>query len=1023
MSRSLSQLALMLLLATQIAPFLMLILNFPNTSAQAQTNPIYQAKNNQLSQQYIDHHSLASQKVASNITVITVSTEELRARESERFRLLQQELDSLQLDLEKSRKIERLDIEAETLNRISAIYFELNQIEKSLDSFRRTLVLYKQLKNQEGELNTIGNIANVYFKSRRPQDAEQLIQNKIRDIRETSNSSVEQIFISILNDRLKQNWGFSAGYGIVKDQKLSQDYRGGELSWQEVLSFSRFNLFISRLVESNEQEIESLHGIGWAYRNLGEFPDALDYYNQAVALAKLKAKRFHHIFLLVEIGIVYTDIGQYDKALKQFQLALAESSQAGDGNISAPPLSPSLILDKGASRILRGFALTKIGMVYLNLDRHEKAFKYLKEAKETGVQLDINTLYLGLGAVYSRRENYSEALKSYQRALELIVTGDASARGDILNRIGLVYVQQSDYSRALDSFQEAFSIFKKLNNSAGEAVSLSNIGLVLEKQGKPEVAIIFYKESVNTSESIRDRLRRLTIEEQKAYVESVAGTYRSLADLLLVQGRVLEAQQVLELLKIQELRDFSRDTRAGGETQGSPLTAREAPIPPAFSDKIALGQKLTICESQKPRCAERESLQAQLKAASNTFNQLADRLRTQQAAKDPAQLQRDELTLAAQKVVLAQPKTVLIYPLVLEDKLWLVWGTQAGVKGVVFDSKEIPVSRKELSTTVVRFRQLLERPGDVKEFQQVSQKLYGWLIAPIRSQLDANGIQNLVFSLDRATRYIPMSALYDGQHYLVEKFALSTILTSGTTDTSEKLAANPTSTKVLGMGLSNAVSGLNPLPSVVDELNGIIRSQPADRTGIFPGSKFLNQTFDRRAFKDLIDYRILHIATHGKFVSGQPEDSFLVLGNGDPLRIPEIKSMTDLNAIHLVVLSACETAKGGEDKEGLEVSGLSYYFITSGAKAVIASLWLVNDASTSLLMQRFYQNLAGGTMTKAEALRQVQRDFINGKLTAKDAPNRSDIAVQVTNPRGQIGSQTFAHPYYWAPFILIGNSL
>ena len=367
-------------------------------------------------------------------------------------------------------------------------------------------------------------------------------------------------------------------------------------------------------------------------------------------------------------------------------------------------------------------------------------------------------------------------------------------------------------------------------------------------------------------------------------------TYRSLADLLLSQGRVLEAQQVLELLKTQELRDFTRDTRAGGDTNGIPLTSSEAPISPAFSDKIALGQQLTDCENQTPRCAQRDTLLAQRQAANDTFNQLADRLRTlaqNQHAKDPAQLQRDELTLAAQKVVLAQPKTVLIYPLVLQDKLWLVWGTQAGKKGVIFDSKEIPVSRKNLATTVVKFRQLLTQPGDVQEFQQVSQQLYQWLIAPIRPQLEANGIQNLVFSLDRSTRYIPMAALHDGQHYLVEKFAISTILTAGTTDTSDKLAANPADNRVLGLGLSNAVSGFDALPNVETELNGIVRTNQKDAKGIYPGDEFLNQLFTRSVFKNLIDYRILHIATHGKFVAGKPEDSFLVLGNGDPLRIPE----------------------------------------------------------------------------------------------------------------------------------------
>jgi CHAT domain-containing protein len=173
----------------------------------------------------------------------------------------------------------------------------------------------------------------------------------------------------------------------------------------------------------------------------------------------------------------------------------------------------------------------------------------------------------------------------------------------------------------------------------------------------------------------------------------------------------------------------------------------------------------------------------------------------------------------------------------------------------------------------------------------------------------------------------------------------------------------------------------------------------------------------------LIDYRILHIATHGQFVSGNPENSFLLLGNGNKLNITEIKNLTDLGGIHLVVLSACETARGGEDKEGIEVSGISYYFLTSGAKSVIASLWLVNDASTSQLMRLFYQNLATGKMTKTAALRQAQLSMIAGKTEGSDT-NRSSVNYTP----GQTGnsasiSRNLSHPYYWSPFILIGNGL
>jgi CHAT domain-containing protein len=281
-----------------------------------------------------------------------------------------------------------------------------------------------------------------------------------------------------------------------------------------------------------------------------------------------------------------------------------------------------------------------------------------------------------------------------------------------------------------------------------------------------------------------------------------------------------------------------------------------------------------------------------------------------------------------------------------------------------------------------------------------------------------------VFSLDRSTRYMPLAALFDGQQYLAQRFTISTILTAGLTNTTDKLSAKPSEDPVLGLGLSKAVAGFGALPNVPEEVDGIVRSKATDPKGVFPGSELLNQAFTLAAFKNLIDYRILHIATHGKFVSEDPEQSFLVLGNGQQLKVPDIRNLSDLSAIHLAVLSACETAKGGQDKEGIEVAGLSYYFLTQNVKSVIASLWLVNDASTSLLMQQFYKHLATGKMTKAEALRQAQLSLLTKQLTAKDAPPRADADVEVTGSANRAtGNTDFAHPYYWAPFILIGNSL
>jgi CHAT domain-containing protein len=106
--------------------------------------------------------------------------------------------------------------------------------------------------------------------------------------------------------------------------------------------------------------------------------------------------------------------------------------------------------------------------------------------------------------------------------------------------------------------------------------------------------------------------------------------------------------------------------------------------------------------------------------------------------------------------------------------------------------------------------------------------------------------------------------------------------------------------------------------------------------------------------------------------------------------------------------------------------GMGYFFMgdQNKAKAVMASLWQVNDASTSQLMQQFYQNLATGTMSKAESLRQAQLSMIQDNGTGKTG-DRGSFIITTTNPDGQTQTidRNLSHPYYWAPFILIGNSL
>ena len=168
-------------------------------------------------------------------------------------------------------------------------------------------------------------------------------------------------------------------------------------------------------------------------------------------------------------------------------------------------------------------------------------------------------------------------------------------------------------------------------------------------------------------------------------------------------------------------------------------------------------------------------------------------------------------------------------------------------------------------------------------------------------------------------------------------------------------------------------------------------------------------------------YNIIHLATHGKLVSGTPEDSFILLNNQEYITLREIKDWK-LPNVELVVLSACQTALGDKLGSGIEIIGFGYQLQQAQARASISTLWEINDGSTSKLMKYFYQNLSTGKTSKVEALRQAQLNLIGKKTTTPDDLRGSIKFPSIDGSKAAI-DRNLSHPYYWAPFILIGNGL
>ncbi len=748
-------------------------------------------------------------------------------------------------------------------------------------------------------------------------------------------------------------------------------------------------LVLRQQAHDRRGEANTLSNIGAIQHNLGNYPQALQAYQQALGLFHALNDRAATADTLSNLGLTYDSLGQYPQALAQYRQVLAQREQMGDLNG-------------------KGTALHNIGLAYRHLKQYSEALSYYQQALSIRQQLNdrvgMGETLDNIGDSHERLGQYPLALTALQQALTIAQSlGRRDNEANILDTTANVYRGLGQPTQARALYQEALAIQQNIGSRASERRTLSHLG-DLFKPTEPELAIVFYKQSVNVTEAIRQELRLLPREQQEAYTQTVAITYRSLADLLLSQGRVLEAQQVLELLKIEEIRIFTRDAKTSQQPGEIALNAAETGILKQHGSLIAFGQKIYQCK--QTQCAQLSQLNDELQSLTEQYNQtvasFAQVIR-QRRADDEGFLDPSKLVVKAKAIVEAEPGTVLIYPLVLKDKIWLVLAAPGGVVKTV----QVPVSEPELGATVLKFRQLLQSPlSSSKDVKATGKVLYDWLIKPLATELNANQIRHLVFSLDRVTRYIPVSALFDGKQYLVENYRISTVLSADLTDMRDRRALDRQTTPVLALGVSNAVADFSALPNVPEELAVIVKQPPQDARGIYPGQKFLNQSFDFRTLRDhILGHKIIHIATHAKFVPGRPEDSFLLLGSGDKLTIPAIQTLQDLSEVQLVVLSACSTALGGPDQDGIEISGISSYFLNAGAKSVMASLWTVDDTSTSQLMQAFYNQLATGApidRTKAAALRQAQLSLLLG--------DRS-------------GQAEFAHPYFWAPFVLIGNGL
>lgn len=326
--------------------------------------------------------------------------------------------------------------------------------------------------------------------------------------------------------------------------------------------------------------------------------------------------------------------------------------------------------------------------------------------------------------------------------------------------------------------------------------------------------------------------------------------------------------------------------------------------------------------------------------------------------------------------------------------------------------KRIVDAKKELlQKQVQEFTKFVVNPAyrTNNNYRSSAQQLYQWLIAPIEAELQAQGIDTLLFCVGNGLRTLPFAALHDGKQFLVEKYSVSRIPAFKLTDT---VYTDLRNARVLAMGASE-FKEQNPLPAVPIELLSITKN-------LWQGKSFLNQDFtvtNLQTQRASQVFKIIHLATHADFQSGEPSNSYVQFWD-KKVTLDQMKQLGWNNPlVELLVLSACRTAIGDEDAE----LGFAGFALQARVKSVLASLWNVSDEGTLALMTEFYRDLKTAPI-KAEALRQAQISMLQGQVRLQDGHLQTSRG-NITLPRAlaELDNEDLSHPYYWAAFTIVGN--
>ena len=849
-------------------------------------------------------------------------------------------------------------------------------------------------------------------------------------------------------------------------QQGVQSYQSANFS--DAIKYWQSALNIYKTTHNSANATIVLENLARAYQQIGQMDKSIAHWDAVIAYYRQIQDSQQMAQMFTELAQVYSSLGQPKKAIALLCGVLAQKPK------QEQPVKEPVCLQQSALQISRyqkdqrgeAAALGSLGEAYRLMGDYEQAIKYLENAQKIAPN-DYNFLVLNsLGNTYASQAQlwelraksaqssgvpraeqfkqnaksfYQKASQTFQSSLNKARQSDQLAQASALtNLIQLYYRTKVDPTQLDTAVKETLALLEKLPDSTQKvyiAVDLANLPAIKVDDAAttymtsatsrltqcpvkgllPDAEVVLLlNNAIRTAENLKNSRSASFAngslghfyECHQEYEQALKLTQESLwqaeQGLLAKDSLYLWEWQVGRILKAQ-----GKKAEAATAYQKAYSTLEDIRSDILNADRNLQFDFRDVVEPFYREFAQLELEQASLSSIENKtrFQQLTTAVSTIDSLR-LAELQNyfgnDCIVVAISNSKnideLLGKDTAVFSSIIFDDKTAIILSLPNGTKRLHWINEK----RKTLEEQVNEFRQgLQDQLSAIVDYNKASaQKLYNWIIRPFESDFNPNQIKTLVFIQDSFLRSIPITALHDGEKYLIEKYATATTPSLRLTASNQQ---NLQINRALILGLTTkAKVDEKDYPALlqVDSEIQVVEEQ-------FPRSKQLKNTdFNQSRLEkelDRVNYPIIHIATHAQFGT-LAEDTFLVTGDNNKLTINELERIlrqvndgSDL--VELLTLTACQTAVG-DDRATLGLAGVA---LQAGVKSALASLWSIRDDSTLMLVSEFYRNLRNPGMSKAEALRQAQIQLIKAR--------ESDMNDQ------------FEHPYYWAPFILIGNWL